>query len=190
MKKLITLAIVIFSVVGANAQYYVGGSVGFQSNSKETNTNPKSAFTIAPEFGYYLNDKLDIGLDIEFSFDKEQNDDKTTGWAVAPYARYSFFQVSRFEVLAKTSLFFGGDKKEYASGGDSKSTNFGLDLVPLLTYGLTEKVVLFSQLNFMRLNFTSTKPDGGDARTSFGIGVDANNVMNTGNIQIGFVYKF
>ncbi len=193
MKRVIfTLVLVATTILGANAQWYLGGSLGFKSNSEETNTDPKSGFGVVPEIGYYLNDKFDIGLDFGFSSFKNQNDKKGSSWAIAPYARYSFFQVGKFETLAKGSVFFGGtdgfmlDNTFY----DRKFTTFGVEVAPLLTYGLTDKVVLFSQLNFLKLNFASITPDGGDAGTSFGLGVDTNDVTNTGNIQIGFVYKF
>jgi len=183
MKKvLFTVALVVATFVSANAQFYLGGSLGVETNS---NTNPKSSFSISPEIGYYINEKVDVGLDFTFLTSKSQSDAKYSGWEIAPYARYSFCQLGKFEVIGKASVGFGG--VDYVG---LKSTNFGFNISPILAYSLTKKVVLFTQLNCLSLNFTSISPDGGDSSTHFSFGANANNLVNTSNFPIGFIYKF
>jgi hypothetical protein len=190
MKKvLLTVALTVATFVGANAQIYVGGALGFETNSDKTPLDVsvnKSSFSLAPEVGYYLTDKFDIGLDLAFTTGKYQNDDKFTGWAIAPYARYSFFQFGKFELIGKGTIFFGGEDTD----NGYKGTEFGVSVFPVLAYSLTDNVVLFSNLKFAGLNFTNTSPDEGDSYTHFGLGVNANSVVNTGDFEIGFVYKF
>lgn len=84
MKKvLLTIALVAFAIT-ANAQYVLGGSVGFNHTGGSItyhgdgpahpdwhypgpNNNVKtSSFTFAPKLGYQLNDKMQIGLQIGF----------------------------------------------------------------------------------------------------------------------------
>ncbi len=187
MKKvLLIVALALATFAGANAQWYAGGSLGFESNSDKSGIDPKSGFSLAPEVGYYLTDKFDIGLDFGFVTGKNQSDDKFSYWIIAPYARYSFLQFGKFEVLGKGSLFFSG----YDFDNGDKGTEFGINVAPIVAYNLTDNFVLFTELNFVSLNFTSVSPDGGDTYTQFGLGVDANGIANTGNIQIGMVYKF
>ncbi|MDR1679494.1 MAG: porin family protein [Prevotellaceae bacterium] len=191
MKKLLlTAALAVATMIGANAQIYVGGSLGFDSYNEESGSALKNQFTISPEIGFYLSEKFDVGLDFSFSTEKYHNDAKGNSWAIAPYARYSFLQFGKFEVIGKAQIYFEGDKQEDPAGNELKGTGFGLNVTPILAYNLTENWVLFTQLNCFALGFSSYTPDGGDAGTHFGLGLDANDLYNTNNLQVGFVYKF
>ena len=182
MKKvLLILVVAVATFFSANAQVYVGGSLSFQSN---TDIEPKSSFFINPEIGYYINQKFDVGLDFFFQTVKYQADVKGSSWGIAPYARYSFFQFGKFDVIGKGSVGFSF----YDSSG--KSTNFNFLVSPILAYSLTEKIVLFTQLNCLSLSFVSGSPDGGESWSRFGFGASTNNLVNTSNLPIGFIYKF
>ena len=178
-KTLFSLFVVLIAIFSANAQFYAGGSLGFNSNS---NVNPKSAFEISPEVGYYINEKFDIGLGLGFSKQKTQNDYEYTSWSVAPYARYSFYQLKNFEVIGKGSVAF--------SGTGNSGTTIGVNISPILAYNLTEKIVLFTNLNCFSLNFTSYSPNKGSSTSKFGIETSTNNLINTRNLPIGLIYKF
>ncbi len=185
MKKvLLTAAIAVATVFAANAQWYVGGAIGIQSNSEKVG-DPKFGINIAPEVGYYLSDKFDVGLDLTFGFSKSQADTKTTDFVFAPYARYSFLQFGKLEVIAKGQAYIDYTHSKTGSADGTGSTAFGLRVFPQVAYGLMDNIVLFTNLNF-----ASFYVEGGDPGASFGIGVDANNLATLGDIQIGFVYKF
>jgi len=183
MKKvLLTLVVAVVTLVGANAQFYGGGSFNLLSNSDE---GMKSNISINSEVGYYINEKFDVGLDLGFSFTKRRDDRESSSWSIAPYARYSFFQLGKFEVIGKASTGF------YNIDYDGvKSTAFTFNVSPILAYSLTEKVVLFTQLRCLSLNFTSSFHDGDHLNSSFNFGANTNNLINTENLQIGFIYKF
>lgn len=52
MKKLVLTLALVFGVLAANAQYFVGGQLGLLYDDASENT----MITIAPEFGYAFND--------------------------------------------------------------------------------------------------------------------------------------
>ena len=52
MKKLVLTLALVFGVLAANAQYFVGGQFGLLYDDASENT----MITIAPEFGYAFND--------------------------------------------------------------------------------------------------------------------------------------
>ena len=65
MKKvLLSVTLVLVTFVSANAQFYLGGTVGFENNSE---LSPKSSFWVAPEAGFYINKKFDVGLELGFA---------------------------------------------------------------------------------------------------------------------------
>lgn len=197
MKKVILLMMVaVLGMATANAQYYLGGSVGFSSNSSKPEGGEKTtstAFEIIPEFGYSLTDKLDLGIALGYTSDEDELDNKVTGFGVNPYVRYSLVSFGNFSVLGKAGLVFETEK-----AGDLKTTTFGLTVMPMLKYTLSDKFDLLANLNFMRLGFASAsaKFDGTKlgTETGFGLGVDTNDVANIGGgdvpFTIGFAFKF
>jgi hypothetical protein len=90
-------------------------------------------------------------------------------------------------------LFGGNAKKQYLCGLSTFS--FGIGAVPVVTYGLTDHLVLFTYLNFLDVHFTHTSsglPDA-DRKTSinnYGLGADANALVTLGAISIGAIWQF
>ncbi len=211
-KALLTVALAVATLVGANAQWFVGGGIGFNTNTaKDGDGNQlykSNEFTFTPEVGYSLTEKLDVGLDLSIGTEKTKEgadpEAKGSSWAVAPFAQYSFIEFGKFKVIGKASLSVGGTSGydidattgdiELAGDDKLKMMAFGLNITPSLHYVLSDKFTVFGNLNFLTLGFNSAtvKYDGDKvgSLTGFNFGVDANNLANTGNIQLGFVYKF
>ncbi len=209
-KTMIVLAALVMAATASNAQVYLGGSVGFSSDSYKPEGGEKttsSRWNVNPTIGYYLNDRFDIGLDLRLNgakdidlenyFDNLTGTGKINGWAIAPFARYSFFRVGKWEVIAKLSAGFGGSKVEDSWDGDTdeyKLSDWGVDLAPVIAYNLTDKVVLYTTSSFATLGYYSVSEKNNDTKvgtfSKFGFNADATNVKNTGDIQIGFICKF
>jgi hypothetical protein len=191
MKKFLILAVVAVFAVSANAQYYIGGSIGFAGSTDKPEAGDKTTttgFTIAPEFGYSLTEKVDLGITLGYSNSKEKTGDvelKVNGWEVAPYVRYSLVQFGNFNVLGKAAVSVGGGKE-----GEQKNTNFGIRIAPIVTYALSDKFDLFTNLNFLGAGFSQVKFKDANTVTNYGLLINADDVANIGDIQIGFVYKF
>lgn len=201
MKKiLLTLAVAAASVVAANAQFLIGGDLGFtygsneQKNAIDTTT---IGFNINPKVGYELSDAMSVGAYLGFGYTKAEDDilnteTKTTTWEVAPFLRYNCLSFGKFTVAAEATIGVWG-----RSIADASSTiGFGVNVTPWLVYNLNEKWSLETGLNFLNLgwNYSSTDYDAAgveDLKTNaFGIGVDANNIFNVGAITVGATYKF
>ena len=67
MKKILVAAVVAFSSLAANAQIWMGGSLGFDYTDND-NSKAVTTFTISPEVGYTLDEKWDLGLAINANF--------------------------------------------------------------------------------------------------------------------------
>jgi len=184
---LFTVALVVATFVSANAQFYLGGGLGFENNSE---LNPKSSLWIFPEVGYCINKKIDVGLEFGFAKEKQQNDLKSSLWSIAPYTRYSFYQLGRFEAIIKGSAGFTYvDGYMQVDRPYSKTADFRLKISPILAYNLTEKIVLFTQLNCLSLTFALINPEDSDYSHHFRFGA-SNSLINTSSLPIGFYYKF
>ena len=186
MKKYFIIVCLIFVGMVANAQFYLGGSIGLDvRNTQYSDANDVTnvKMNVLPEFGFYLSDRFDIGFETGFAADYSSVTEKTDiTFYFVPYARYSFFSTGNFEVIGKMSI--DNDFKD-------ERTYLGLHLTPILAYNLTDHVTLQAGLNF--LNFRTYYDKSGRSDVSnfgFGFGVDANNVATLGAIKVGFIYKF
>lgn len=193
MKRILFVVSLVLAGITANAQLFVSGAVNFNTGStKDTNDDKtkRTNFSIAPEVGYALSDKFEVGLGFEIgtSVTKPPVGDKqkSNNWEIAPFARYSFLQFGKFSVMARGELYVSGNK----TTADIKTTNFGLAVVPVLKYDLTDNWALFTNLNFARLAFDYEKVKDGDKTTTFGLRGNSGNVFNVGDITVGFNYYF
>ena len=194
-KSLLAVLFAVALVVPAVAEnMWIGGSLGFgTSNPKDGDST--SNYYIEPEFGYSVDEKLDIGIDLEYKYDEEGAvfDDginppvnyveKTTTFGIAPFVRYKMFSIGSFDFLAKGSIFYENSKIDKA---DLKYTTYGIAVVPVVTYSINETWSIGATLDFARIAFENEKCDDNDyENTSFGF--DAND----GELfSIGFSYHF
>jgi hypothetical protein len=189
MKKVIlTMFVAVCGLGFANAQIYLGGSVGFSTNNSKPekgNKTSQSSFSFAPEVGYSLNQDVDLGLKFNLSNKKMVDKSKNKAWSVAPYVNYSLVSFGRFSVWEHGELFFGE-----AEISKAKNMSFGLNIQPVLKYDLSDNFLLLANLNFLNVGFSQTKYKNDKTDTNLSLGVNTNNVANTGNIAIGFLYKF
>ena len=78
MKKILMTMVAAFAAVSMNAQMYVGGGIGFTNSTNKTTANEitNTGFSIAPEFGMALDEKMGVGIAVSFGSDKTKNEDK------------------------------------------------------------------------------------------------------------------
>ena len=191
MKKLIlTSLMAVFAVSTANAatNYFVGGSAAFEAANGDNDT----AWSVAPEFGWHLNDKWDAGLALGLSYDNSTvNVDEYT-YGAEGFARYKMAQFGAFSVL------LDGRVGAYAMTlDDDKNTEtvwgIGAEVSPMVTYNLSDSFTLYAKLNFLgaRAEYVFKNKDLGVGNSwEFAAFGDSSNVMNTDDFKIGFYYNF
>lgn len=197
MKKvLLTSLMAVFAVSSAQAtDYFVGGSAGFELNNEH-----KNAAMIAPELGFKYDDKLDFGADVIFAYEKDEAlSDKYTkdtyAYGAGVFARYEVAQFGGVKLLLKGRV--GADFETYSSD-DKKvdgetAISLNATINPMITYDISDSFTLYANLNFLGIsagyNFENKDLD---QKSSWNIGGMANsdNVANTSDFQIGFLYNF
>lgn len=187
MKKLFITIAFVATAMFANAQFFVGGSLGMDfQNGKDKFVNsgttveqdaPKTfEFTFAPSVGYMFNDNMGVGLDLVFGMGKVTEKDytfdpvatfktKTTTIGFAPYFRYVFAEVDNFKFYADARIEYlmSTPKIEGEQGGTTvtidgpKTTNFGVGIVPGMAYMLTDNISMNCALNILELGFATEK---------------------------------
>jgi len=203
-----------FTLSFGNAQQiFIGGSLGVNSNGGKSthygNTEDLSSnfsFLFAPMAGYYINDYFAVGLKVNLSnsvskqyvpvFEDDVKSSQTQ-WGVAAFSRYNIGELGKFSLTLEGSL---GMSKMYPKTTIKTETTKGfqestlsVNVVPLLSYSLTDRLNIESQLNFLNLGFnTKTRRDDDkyilkETRNSFSFGV--NNSWQPFNLWVGFVFK-
>ena len=188
-KSLLALLFAVALAVPALAEnMWIGGSLGY-SNTSPKEGDSTSAYYIEPEFGYNVDEKLDIGIDLGYAYDEAGFvdligvADKTTTIGIAPFVRYKMFEIGDFAFLAKGSIFYESSKLDEA---DVDVTSYGLKIAPVVTYSINETWSIGATLDFATLSFSNSKCDDADAEvTEFGF------KANNGDLfSIGFSYHF
>ena len=177
---MILAAFVAVASLTASAQIWVGGEVGFnafKTTEHGATLNKSNKFTVAPEVGYKLNDKLDVAVLIGYChaknnelFNFDLNFENGNGFEIAPYLRYTFAKAGNFS-------FFADGGFGYAllhEHGDSKSINaWEITVKPGISYALSEKVSLVAHVGAAGYYFVkhdARKVNGWEA------GVNGNNI--------------
>jgi len=168
MKKFLLTLLVAVAATTANAQWYVGGSVGIGS-VKVKGGDSESTYKILPEVGYNLSDSWAVGVALGYmkgaaSFgngllDFDQNV-KTKAFAVSPYARYTFLKSNLLNVFVDGSVGFAS-YKDYGN-------NFEIGLRPGVALNLNKSVSLVAHFGFVGYNTFSPKGEG-KSSNSFGL---------------------
>ena len=192
----------VFAAVNMNAQYYVGGNVGFSSDSEKGNPAAEktiTGFNISPEIGMTLDEKMGVGIVLDFNSTKTEIENKTLGtssdatttrFGLSPYVRYQFFKVAQFNVFLDGGVDFGiTSTKDMKAGMD-----LGLFATPGIAYKVNDQWSIVAKLNKM-FNFRYEKDQVGD----YAGAPDADTHMNAkvaaggfsiGDLTFGVYYNF
>ena len=190
MRKIFIVIGLMITGITINAQIFQGAR--FDINARQVNNDNGDKLTSDASFGFYdifgyrLTDVWDIGAEFGGTvgvYKNHTSDDKTTSahWLLSPFARYTVLQAGKFDFMAKGSLILEGTKNYFL---------VGVQVVPMVSYNMTEHIALHTNLNFLSFGISRNKTKNGNATTNFNLGGNSNNVATLGGITIGFVYKF
>lgn len=111
MKKIVFFLFATMLVASVKAQVYVGGTVGLWHNDDLDAT----FFKLEPEVGYNLSEKWAVGGVLAFAHGKTDGS-KYNAFALAPYARYSYYENKVVRLFVDGGFGFSTQK---VKGADS-----------------------------------------------------------------------
>lgn len=219
MKKLFLLAVVLLVVSvksGAQdvGQMWVGGSASFSSSKVKDRTESQTSYSIIPEFGYVINEKIGIGINGGYSRSEYTNvfissytlpplngmgyinevnyeNYTTKTYSIAPFVRYSFMKGDI------GGLFVDGSVGYKYSSFDRKSDNnnqdmhtFEIGITPGVAFNVSGKVSLIGKFGFLgyknnKTNFSFYKDEKIEIKSNE-FGFD----LNMSSIRLGAIFKF
>jgi len=191
----------------AKGDIYLGGSLNLSAESSSTevgstNTDgPKIfSFGIEPKVGYFISDKISVGLNLGFSSynRKVENSGTTTkntnlSYGGGIFARYYVLPTEKFGFFfeAGADLMAGSSKTDI--GGvetDGPNTlNINAGFTPGIVFYVSNRVALEANYGFLGYNTYSEKDDSGTQEVkstdnSFGLDV------NPGTFELGVSVLF
>lgn len=176
MKKFLAAVVVAVCSLSANAQMWIGGSFGFATIDPQGPDNSVTTLTIAPEFGYKLNQKWEIGVALEETavFAGET----VNAFYLAPFARYNFWRSGIATLFVDGGFLVGTQNYNGNYIKDDSHTTFGLGLRPGVKIELSSKLALEAKTGYLGVKAVT------DSYTSFGLGIDNE------QLSLGLVYEF
>lgn len=144
MKKILVAAVVAFSSLAANAQIWMGGSLGFDYTDND-NSKAVTTFTISPEVGYTLDEKWDLGLAINANFKSVEDGDNSEAFTVEPYARYTFAKAGIASFFVDGGFYVGTSNMET----DDDVMTWGVGVRPGVKVALADNVSLVTKLGWL-----------------------------------------
>jgi len=138
------MAVAAMISVSSFAQAWVGGSVSFSHSKSEYDgeeTGKYNNVSIAPIFGYDLDEKFAVGAELEYLHSELSHTSNT--WAVAPFVRYNFAQVGDVKVFADGIVAFAS---AHVNGYDDNTNTISLGVRPGICYEFNEKCAIEAHL--------------------------------------------
>lgn len=203
-----------------NAQFFVGGEFGVWGSTWKTKTvsggvttdvkQPSSfELRVGPKFGYFFNDEWSIGLTLLYHFSQQTTHSPSKvktiehNFGVSPYVRWTFASVRKFSFIAEGTVDIRGGVGHTNPSNNikTKSLTLGANIAPVITYDCGKHFVLETRLDFLSLGYAhrrtksihtvaGVETSSVDARNNFEFSMNYDNILTTGAITIGAIYKF
>lgn len=169
MKKIFLSLMVMVAAVAANAQIWVGGSLGFRTYSDSEVSGTKMNLNINPEVGYDLSEDFSIAIGLGFGTTsyEDSNRDNSTTISVNPYARYKFLKAGNFNVFLDGGFAFNSE-----DNGANKNNTWSIGVKPGVAYSINENFSVVAHLGDGLIY------RGGDYKTQNGIALDIANGLS------------
>jgi hypothetical protein len=174
------------------------------------NSSSSLSIHVSPKAGYWMNEHVAAGVGIAYSIYTskptrfETNDpdypvreavykNKTPEWMFSVFGRYKLWGKEKFSLLLESSVGTGiSSSMDVTESGTKKtesSFEFTVDVFPLVSYDLTERISIAAKCDFLSLGFYygSSKGEHLNAKrtySSFGV-----NTQSSTAFRIGFIYN-
>ena len=153
------IAIALLSFTTSNAQitkgnWMTGGNASFYSiQLKDENTTTKSVgLELRPNIGYFIIDKLAIGITPLLAYNKTENSSPVTSYGVGPYVRYYLLKPeNRINVLSHIGYSYYGN-----NNSNSKNTAIDLKAGPVIYFNSSVALEMTINYNINNLNSSTT----------------------------------
>lgn len=152
MKKILLMAAFAVATLSANAQVWIGGGLGFNTE-KWKGSDSETVFNIAPQIGYNLDEQFSLGLELGLKMgnkaaglaDPHTYGDKYTEITVAPFVRYTFAKAGIASFFVDGGFGLGSRKV----GDADAATVWHVGLRPGIALNVSDHVSIISEMGWL-----------------------------------------
>lgn len=160
MKKIVLgVLLVLISAVSAQAQFYVGGTLGVSINSIkiQDESNTTQTYGIAPEFGYNINSVWAVGVSLGAAYTSVGGDEGNdfTAFSVSPYVRTTFAHVNKAHFFADAAFSYVNTKEHTFH---THTDGWGVGLCPGVLIDLSRHLQLVGRTTLMQYSESGKQP--------------------------------
>lgn len=133
--------------------WMIGGNVNVSFSDNEYSDNLYQDHRFSPMAGYFLSDKLAMGLTMHYSY-LGIYDSRVESLSAAPFVRY-YFKTQRFAPFAEASFGGGVTEIAYFDGTEQqtvKDENFSYQTAAGFNYFITNSVAVETKLSYLKNN--------------------------------------
>ncbi|MCF0196156.1 MAG: outer membrane beta-barrel protein [Bacteroidaceae bacterium] len=182
MRKVLLVAVMAVASLAANAQAYIGGTVGVSTETlKNVESVSNTTVRIAPTFGYSFNDKWGMGVSLGYGYDTAKASTffgtvkgTCNTFYIAPYARFTFAKAGMVDFLVDGVL---GYSVTSVKGADKCIHGIGIGLEPGIAINVCKSVSIVAKTTDLLSWKYEMWGDLSDSRFTFG--------LNTIGLQLG-----
>lgn len=209
MKKLLlTLTVVAGLTFVTKAQefdfqkedFIVEGAIGVHTSDNKNTSEKSSGFVIAPKFGYFVSDKVAVGLGLSVGQNKDTDYsgatdtyEKENSFGINAFGRYYFLEVgSRFKVYGEAAVGYNNISGEESNGTDvtkfDKINGFGANAGIGANFFLTPTIAIGYQFaDVIGFNTAKADVDGAKANNNFYANINSfDNFFSSGKFSLTF----
>lgn len=154
------MAVMAVAAVSANAQVWVGGNLGFNTEKtkfEDTELSSGTSFEIAPEVGYNLNEKWAVAIALSYAHNENSTvsvagqsaSGNINSFSIKPFVRYTFLKSGNFSAFCDGVLYY---TTTHAQGVENNFNDSGVSFNPGIAYTITPKVSLIAHLGKLGYN--------------------------------------
>ena len=195
MKKTALILILSSAVLGVFAQknntvgfakenILVTGAIAF-SNTDYGNDTKTTDFKLAPSIGYFLTNKVAMGVNFGFGNETSKDGISTTQdndmVELGAYARYYYSPAKAFSIFNQVGVSYVTTNDRIAK---LKNNSFSFHFAPGMNYFLSENVAIQATLG--SISYSTAKDDTKGAKSTSVLGVN----LDLTAISFGLNYKF
>lgn len=183
------MAAMMATTMVASAQVYVGGGINFSSYkpayievSGAKSPDSQTKFGITPEIGYKLDDKMAVGIELDYSHTSNKPQ-TTNGFSIAPYFRYTFVKWNNVGLFTDVQFAYTYSKETVENGdtddngnpidAETKKSGWSFGFRPGVSIDINDKLTFVTKIGF--LGYEAEKPSdvqGQKSSSNFGFDFD------------------
>ena len=171
MKQCVIIAFLLMATIAVSGQTIkgtkaLGGGISYSKTTLpdvDGEDEGASEFSFTPSVGYFVGDKILVGIDLEYTQSKisayPYGEAEQSGFAFGPFARYYVHTSNeQFAFFGQASVMFGSTKRSFElSDDEEKGKAIDINIAPGFAYFFNEHWAL--EIGFRGIGFTNTDPN-------------------------------